>query len=180
MAENPVRLRVFFALWPDHALQNALYQLGSSLQPSCMGLPIRAEMIHLTLAFLGALPVDRLEALYATAAQVHSPAFDLTIDQLGYWHHPQILWAGSQQSPTDLTNLADRLHAALNEAGFAFDNSRPFSPHFSLLRKASCKTLIQIPMPLDMRVSEFVLVLSETTERGASYRVMRRWPLYNV
>lgn len=177
MTENPVRLRVFFALWPDHALQNALYQLGSSLQPVCTGLPMRAEMIHLTLAFLGALPVDRLEALYATAARVHSPAFDLKIDQLSYWRHPQILWVRSQQPPADLTNLASRLHAALNEAGFAFDNSRPFSPHFSLLRKASCKTFLQASMLLNMRVSEFVLVHSETTERGASYRVMRRWSL---
>ncbi len=178
MTENPVRLRVFFALWPDKALQNALYQMGSSLQPVCMGLPIRAEMIHLTLAFLGALPVDRLEALYATAARVHSPAFDLTIDQLSYWHQPRILWAGSQQPPADLTNLASRLHAALSEAGFTVDKSKPFSPHFSLRRKASCKTLIQFSMSFNMRVSEFVVASSETTEKGANYRVMRRWPLY--
>ncbi|MHB1247268.1 MAG: RNA 2',3'-cyclic phosphodiesterase [Sulfuriferula sp.] len=177
MTENPARLRVFFALWPDHALQEALYQLGSSLQSVCLGLPMRAEMIHLTLAFLGALPVDRLDALYATAARVHSPAFDLKIDQLSYWRHPQILWAGSQQPPVDLTNLAGRLHTELNEAGFAFDNRRPFSPHFSLLRKASCNAFIQLPIPLNMQVSEFVLVLSEITARGASYRVMRRWSL---
>ncbi|MHB1174150.1 MAG: RNA 2',3'-cyclic phosphodiesterase [Sulfuriferula sp.] len=168
---------MFFALWPDHALQNALHQLGCGLQPVCMGLPMHAETIHLTLAFLGALLMDRLEALYATAARVHSPAFDLKIDQLGYWRHHRILWAGSQQPPAGLINLAGRLYAALNEAGFAFDNNRPFFPHFSLLRKSSCQAFIQSFMPLNMRVSEFVLVHSETTERGANYRVMRRWPL---
>ncbi len=170
-------LRVFFALWPDNALQHALYKLGSDLKPVCMGLPVRPEMIHLTLAFLGTLPVDRLESLYAAANGIHSPAFNLKIDQIGYWSHSRILWAGSHEPSEGLTDLASRLHAALNNAGLAFDTGKPFVPHISLMRKASCETSIQAPKYLNMQVQEFELVQSEVTKGGANYTVMRRWPL---
>lgn len=178
MTENQsFTLRVFFALWPENALQHALYKLSGDLKPVCMGLPARLEMIHLTLAFLGTLPVDRLESLYAAANQVHSPAFNLKIDQIGYWSHSRILWAGSHKSSEGLTNLISRLHAALNNAGLAFDTGKPFVPHISLMRKASCETSTQAPRHLNMQVQEFSLVQSEITKKGANFTVMRRWPL---
>ena len=142
-----------------------------------MGLPVRPEMIHLTLAFLGTLPVDRLESLYAVANRVHSPSFNLKIDQIGYWSHNRILWAGSHQLSEGLINLTSCLHAALNNAGLAFDTGKSFVPHISLMRKSSCETSIQAPKHLNMHVQEFALVQSEVTKGGANYTVMRRWPL---
>jgi len=170
-------LRVFFALWPDSPLQTALHNLGSGLNTGCGGHAVRPETIHLTLAFIAALPADRLEALYAAAARVSTPAFDWQVDQLGYWRRNQLLWAGTSQSPEALTRLVSCLHAALNDAGLAFDDSKPFAPHITLLRKARCKQLVQPPQALHWQVREFVLVQSETTDKGANYRVMRRWPL---
>jgi 2'-5' RNA ligase len=170
-------LRVFFALWPDSALQTALHNLGSDLNAGCGGRGVRPETIHLTLAFIGALPADRLEALYAAAVRVNTPAFDWQVDQLGYWRRNQLLWAGTSQPPEALSRLVSHLHAALNDAGLAFDDSKPFAPHITLLRKAHCKELVQPPQALYWQVREFVLVQSETTDKGASYRVIRRWPL---
>lgn len=169
-------LRVFFALWPDSALQTGLHRLASSLRANCGGRVMRPETIHLTLAFIGALPVNRLEQLYAVAAQVDSPAFNWQIDQVAYWRRNQILWAGTSQPPEALACLARRLHAALNGAGLAFDDSKPFAPHITLLRKAHCEQPLQPPQALHWQVREFVLVQSETTE-DTRYRVMRRWPL---
>lgn len=175
--KQPATLRVFFALWPDRALQTALHRLGSHLSTDCGGHAMRPETIHLTLAFIGALPVYQLQQLYAAAAQVSSPAFDWQIDRVGYWCRNQILWAGTSQPPAALTSLASRLHAALNDAGLAFDNSKPFAPHITLLRKTRCEQPIQPPRALYWQVREFVLVQSETTAEGTNYRVMRRWPL---
>lgn len=170
-------LRVFFALWPDSALQIGLHNLGSHLSADCGGHAMRPETIHLTLAFIGALPVNQLEQLYAVAAQVNSPVFNWQIDQVGYWRRHQILWAGTSQPPEALTTLVSRLHAALNDAGLAFDDSKPFAPHITLLRKAHCEQLAHPPQALHWLVREFVLMQSETTAEGANYRVMRRWPL---
>lgn len=170
-------LRVFFALWPDSMLQTALHKLGSDLNAGCGGRAQRLETIHLTLAFIGALPADRLEALYAAAARVSVPAFGWQIDQLGYWRRNQLLWAGTSQPPEAFTTLVGQLHAALNDAGLAFDASKPFVPHITLLRKARCEHLVQPPQALYWQVREFVLVQSETAAESAGYRVMRRWPL---
>jgi len=87
-------LRVFFALWPDSALQTALHNLGNALNPDCGGRAVRPETIHLTLAFIAALPADRIEALYAAAARVDTPAFDWQVDQLGYWRRNQATLGG--------------------------------------------------------------------------------------
>jgi len=178
VADKPATtLRVFFALWPDRALQTALHNLGNALNPDCGGRAVRQETIHLTLAFIAALPADRIEALYAAAARVDTPAFDWQVDLLGYWRRNQLLWAGARQPPEALTTLVGRLHAVLNDAGLAFDDSKPFVPHITLLRKARCKQLVQPPVALDWQVREFVLVQSEIAAGGADYRVMRRWPL---
>ncbi len=175
--KQPATLRVFFALWPDSALQTALHNMGNALNPDCGGRVTRPETIHLTLAFIGALPADRLEALYAVAARVSAQAFDWQVDQLGYWRRHQILWAGTSQPLEALTTLAGRLHAALNDANLDFDDTKPFAPHITLLRKARCEQLVQPPQALYWRVREFVLVQSETAAEGANYRVLRRWPL---
>ena len=53
-ALNPQpKLRLFFACWPDAALQEQLAQLGRQLQRQCGGKPSRRENLHLTLVFLG-------------------------------------------------------------------------------------------------------------------------------
>jgi 2'-5' RNA ligase len=46
-------LRLFFACWPDAALQEQLAQLGRQLQRQSGGKPSRRENLHLTLVFLG-------------------------------------------------------------------------------------------------------------------------------
>lgn len=181
MADNvtshPITVRVFFALWPDSALQTALHGLGSSLNAGCGGRVMRPRNIHLTLAFIGALPAERLADLYTAAARVSAPAFDWQIDRLGYWRRNQILWAGTNQPPAALATLVSRLHATLSGAGFPFDNSKPFAPHITLLRKAHCDEVVQPSRPLSWPVRDFVLVQSETMAEGTNYRVLRRWPL---
>lgn len=137
---------------------------------------MRPEGLHLTLAFLGALPVNRLEQLYAVAAQVNCQAFDWRIDQIGYWRPNQIVWVRSNEPPAAFFALVSRLHSALSNAGFDFDNTKPFSPHITLLRKALREPLVLTLPPLPWQVREFVLVQSEATPAG-SYRVLQRWQL---
>ncbi|MEK7758301.1 MAG: 2'-5' RNA ligase family protein, partial [Pseudomonadota bacterium] len=59
--------RLFFALWPDPVLQQRLAQAAEALLPRAAGRRVRAENLHCTLVFLGAveaaLPGDELKII---------------------------------------------------------------------------------------------------------------------
>ena len=49
---NQAAQRLFFALWPNAKLQAELHVVGQALQKAFGGRVVRAENIHMTLAFL--------------------------------------------------------------------------------------------------------------------------------
>lgn len=170
-------LRVFFALWPAPELQRDLHALATRQQTACGGRVLRADTLHLTLAFIAALPEQQLDQLYALAAKLVTPTFNYAIDQLGYWHHSGIVWATGSQPSIALLTLANALRTALAAGGIAFDASQPFAPHISLLREAQHRPKSQPDAALSWPVSEFALVLSEAQNNVMRYRVLRRWAL---
>lgn len=136
---------------------------------------MRADTLHLTLAFLGSTPVAQLDALLASVDTVQAKTFDLTLDQPGYWRHNRIGWFGPSQPPTQLGELVDAVNTAIKSAGVKFD-VRPHVPHVTLLRNTAggdsptCE-------PVKWPVRDFVLVSSRTEDEGAYYEVIRRWAL---
>jgi 2'-5' RNA ligase len=166
--------RCFFALWPDEALADALYALGRASQAVCGGRLMRRESLHLTLAFLGDIPTDRVADAMGVVEAITVEPFELTLDRVGYWKHNRILWAGGV-SPR-LTFLADALNAGLRAAGFGLD-TRPFSPHVTLLRDARCSAAPVLSEPFAWRARELVLAESRRASDGARYEIVSRWPL---
>ena len=174
MSSAPERVRLFFALWPPEPLAGDLAALASRLQPVCGGRPMRAETLHLTLAFLGDLPVEREADARAVAAEVSRPAFELRLDQLGFWRHNGVVWAATRSAALDV--LAADLGARLGAAGFVLER-RPFAAHVTLLRRAErppdgVAPHSMAPWPVD----EFQLVRSPGATGGA-YRPVGRWVL---
>lgn len=171
----PETLRLFFALWPDEATRAALHRTGAWLHRHWDGRRMRADTLHITLAFLGATPVERIDALIACADAVEADAYTLTLDQAGCWRHNRIGWLGAQQMPLQHTELVETLNARLHAAGFPVD-SRPHVPHVTLLRNAAGG---EVPdcRPVSWPVGEFVLVKSLTESDSAHYAVIGRWPL---
>ena len=172
---EPASLRLFFALWPDDATRDALYRTGKWLHKHWGGRLMRADTLHITLAFLGSTPAGQLDALIACADRVQSDAFELILDQAGYWRHNRIGWLGASQTPPQHVELVGMLNSALQVAGFPVDG-RPHVPHVTLLRKSSGGELPGCA-PVRWPIHEFVLVQSVTESDGAHYAVIRRWPL---
>ncbi|PKM46091.1 MAG: RNA 2',3'-cyclic phosphodiesterase [Gammaproteobacteria bacterium HGW-Gammaproteobacteria-1] len=167
--------RLFFALWPDEAQQRTLYKLGRSIAPPG-GKPMAAQNLHITLAFLGTIDADKRNCMEKAADAIQLPSFELVLDSAGYWPRPQVVWLGCSAVPEPLLALAARLNGAMAACGLAAE-TRPYSPHLTVLRKAR-----QGPRQLDMDtvhwpVGDFVLVQSLTLPEGAQYQVVRRWPL---
>lgn len=138
---------------------------------------MRRENLHITLAFLGNLPADRLAQAEAVADAIAAPAFDIALDRLGWWKHNRILWAGCSDAPAALTELAAVLGAGLRAAGFTLDE-RPFAVHATLLRNARCAAPepLLVP-PVAWHAADFVLAESVPGPDGSRYAARRRWPL---
>lgn len=172
---EPDTLRLFFALWPDDATRDALDRAGKWLHQHWGGRRMRTETLHITLAFLGSTPAERLDALFACADAIQSDAFELTLDQPGYWRHNRIGWLGARETPPQHSELVGALNTQLRTAAFPVD-ARPHVPHVTLLRKSNGGEMLE-SRAVKWPISEFVLVKSVNHSDGARYEVMRRWGL---
>ena len=170
---------MFFALWLPEPIAGRLAAIAADYSHRAGGRPTRRETIHLTLAFLGNVAVERLPELQRVAGEIDTTAFDLTLDRFGVWQHNRLFWAGCTAPPTALGDLAGALKQRLQAANFAVaDATRPFVPHVTLVRKLSRldgpSSVAEVP---GWRCREFVLVRSRLSDKGSAYEVLARFPL---
>ena len=168
--------RVFYALWPDAEVRSALAQTSRRMHGVLQGRRTRDDSIHLTLAFLGEVNVDRLPVLLAPPQDLFPAAFTLALDEWGCWSRNGIGWAGPSHTPAGLRDLVANLQAWLRVAGFDLER-RAFLPHVTLIRKAQCATLPALGPQVSWPVGECVLVRSTRARTGSCYEVIGRWPL---
>lgn len=166
--------RVFFALWPDQSVREALADISRRLYAACGGRVARPDSLHMTLAFIGAAPQARVDQLRALAAELRWSAVTLELDTVGCWRHNHIAWLAPRAIPQDLTDLVMTLQARLKASEFQLDE-RPFAPHVTLVRKTDCKRALPACAAVRWEAGEFVLVQSITHETSAEYRIIGRW-----
>lgn len=181
-ADQPARAetaRVFFALWPPEDIAGQLAAVAADYSRAAGGRPTRCETIHLTLAFLGDIAVERLPELQRVAGEVHGFSFELMLDCFGVWQHNRLFWAGCTAPPTALGELAGALKQHLNDGGFPVaDAKRPFAPHVTLVRKlVQLDGALPAAEALSWRCREFVLVRSRLSGKGSDYEVLGRFRL---
>ncbi len=174
-------IRLFFALWPTPQAAEHLATIAAEIAARVGGRPTREETIHLTLAFLGEVPEERLPELNIIGEALRTPTFELRIDRLGHWRHNHLIWAGCSEMPASLDELASRLCGKLAEAGFSVDNGkRPFSPHVTLVRKVpdlGPGPGLPAIEPIAWTCSDFALVHSRFSSSGPAYELVARFPL---
>jgi RNA 2',3'-cyclic 3'-phosphodiesterase len=168
-----LRLRLFFALWPDDPVRNALAAAAAPLLEACRGRRVAKRNYHLTLAFLGGVPARLLDGICAAAAGVGAEPFDLEFDSHGHWAGPRVAWLGCRQPPTAADALAQALWTVLEPLGFRPD-TRPFRPHLTVLRGCARCDWPGPVAPVGWPVRDFVLVRSETLPAGPRYEVLGR------
>lgn len=168
-------LRLFFALWPSPAEQAALARWQPQLRAACGGRAMRADTLHLTLAFLGQVQRSRLTTLQQAVRGLTVPPFRLCFDTAQHWPHNHIVYANPSAPPAILAMLVVELAACLRQAAFDFDD-RAFHPHVTLLRNAHCTGAPPAqPAPVCWDVRNFALVQSMTDAQGARYEVLARF-----
>ncbi len=175
---KPAALRLFFALWPDDGVRAALARLTGQVAGECGGRPTVAANLHITLAFLGNAPAERLADFIALADALGGVPFDLQLDIVGHWRRAGIAWSGASVVPAALVDLAASMKRALEAMAWPVDE-RPYQPHVTLARdvQRSPRTRTSA-LPL-WRVADFVLVRSTQEAGELRYTPLRRWPLGN-
>lgn len=197
---EPTR-RLFFALWPDEAMRQAMAQASRKAARASGGRPVPPHNLHVTLAFLGSVPEKRLgelaeiaraAAMGADFASVSGPGslqgparestdslerrLELTFDRLEYWRAAQLLCALPAEPPAAIGALARRLQDRLAASGFAPD-LKPFRPHVTVVRKVARPGRIDKMHAVVWSFTELALVESRTLPAGALYSVVESYAL---
>jgi 2'-5' RNA ligase len=169
--------RLFFALWPGASLQKDLHYYAQRMHDACGGRIVAKDNIHLTLAFLGSQPHDRIDELRAIGASLRADRFRLDLTKAGSWKRSQVGWVAPENVPASLDLLVVQLRDLLSGACIPFD-AKPFRPHVTLVRKAKCNAKAALPgMRFAWSVDRFVLVRSRTLQTGSVYSKIDEWPM---
>jgi len=171
-------VRVFFALWPDADARDRLAALARDVARRTKGRAPSEGNLHVTVAFIGEVTQDRIEALRGIGAIVAARAepFVLTLDCTGTFRRTGITWAGCARVPPPLAELARNLFDALAAQSFALEQ-RPFSPHVTLARRCKAPETGSLAAPIGWTVTRLALDASETQSGGPLYRDLATWPL---
>ena len=131
-------MRLFIAMNFPAALRRSIAAIGADLERS--GVPARwvdHTAVHLTLKFLGDMPVARGDGIAATMEKIAATMEPVRLQFGGVGafpspRRPRVIWVGIESGPR-LRLLHDALDRGM--AGFGVDReSRPFRPHVTLGR----------------------------------------------
>jgi 2'-5' RNA ligase len=169
------RQRLFFALWPDDVVRQALVKTSRELLGRRIK-PVPADKLHVTLAFAGPVTAAVRDCLIESASGIRGAPFALTLDHVGHWSRPRILWLGPTHVPTGLWSLVEALNRSFERCGLQRE-TRPFQAHVTLARKVSRAPSPLGVEPVSWSIREFSLMESVTDRHGACYRRLMTWGL---
>jgi 2'-5' RNA ligase len=141
----------------DNTVKKQLLEIQERLRFLCTrGNFTRPENLHLTLAFLGETPEEKLSSLLQIINDTCPLSETLPIE-LAFTHtgcfthsHKELWWVGAGESGPGLRRLRaihGELLKRLLEEGFSVDR-RPFNPHITLGRE------VRHLQPIDLKCNE--------------------------
>ena len=131
-------MRLFIAAELPDPIREALAETSGVLRDCVHGRFVASDSFHVTLAFLGEVPGNRVPELQDALdrACVSHRAFPAQLGELGCFgkRTKATLWQGfKDQAP--FASLAADVRSQLKRIGFEFDD-KPFRPHITLMRAA--------------------------------------------
>lgn len=177
-------MRVFVAIPVPEDIREALEDLQADLPT---GRPADPETFHVTLAFLGEEPDQRVEAAHEALSGLAAAPFTLRLDGLGSFggREMQVLFAAVAPSEP-LAALHRKVLSLLHGTGIMPDRQR-FRPHVTLARfrpgegrdPALARFLARHAGfgSAPFAASEVVLYRSHLTKGGAVHEPLAEYPL---
>ena len=153
--------------------------------------PVRPDVLHVTLKFLGEIAAGRVEEIVGSLRQTASAwdPFELVFRGIGQMpiRHPRVIFADLADPDHHVPLVAGPV-ADIEEAmvGLGFDaESRPFRPHLTLARIRShpgaeldeIRLAYEEVVLAEVRCDHFELIRSELAPGGARYTTLATLPL---
>lgn len=166
--------RLFFALACTPEQRQAIARWRKEL-PIGNGRRVPADNFHLTLLFLGEVPLPLLPAILAAAGAVKPPGEPLRVplDRLDAWRRSGVLLLAPEQPPRALLRLAYDLQQAMQPLGLLPEHS-DYRPHLTLARDYRTE-VPEAPSAPDFLLKATHFTLFES--RKGSYVPLQEWPL---
>ena len=174
-------MRLFIAITLQEKEKDKLYKSVLDLKAaSAQGVFSHRENLHLTLAFLGELPL--FDHVVRAMQSLHEPRFSIKIEGLSSFAHSKLYYR-KIQAPKTLFSLQRSLCTALQKEGVMLE-SRSYKPHMTLGRQVRLypdfdeEAFIKENPPLLVPVSDFSLMKSERIKGRLTYTPLFTQELY--
>lgn len=183
-------IRTFIAVELPTVVQCGLAQLQEQFKRERP--PVRwvaPEKVHVTLAFLGEIPPERVEVAGECAARAAADVAPFEIEAIGAGvfpdrRRPRVIWVGMAGEMEALRLLHTRLEDDLAAHGFPKEG-RPFSPHLTLGRVrrqaipsearalGQAVTALTVPSLGRWQVEHITVIRSDLKPEGPVYTPLR-------
>ncbi len=125
---------------------------------------------HITLAYIGDFPENRIDELHEAKRSVVVEPFRLRFDRLEFWPRPRIAALVPPNVPPELERLVEDLSGRVFAAGVNPEHQRVYRPHVTVVRNARTFETQRLAQSAIMEWSSFELVESVSESRETTYR----------
>lgn len=167
--------RLFFALWPNDETRIKFYNVAQQFKDENIRV-VKKSNLHMTLEFLGEVSDNDQQELIEKINNINNEPFDIQLTRVGFWKKPQILWIGTTHIPEPLLKLVKSIKKCVKQQGMKTEK-REYKPHVTIARKVKQLMVPKETFQIIWRATSFVLVVSESSDEGVEYRVLKEWSL---
>jgi 2'-5' RNA ligase len=169
-------MRVFIAIELPQELKEKIFTLAEEVTQGMDIKLVGKENLHLTLAFLGEVPEEKIPEMVAVLKNL--PARGKIHLTLGSWEpfpqkqRPHGIWINVGGETGKLFGLYKRIIDGLLAKGFVLTkNALQFSPHITVgrLKSGGVRSLEKVSLPASFTAEKISLFESRLTENGPLY-----------
>lgn len=177
-------MRLFVALDLPHQVKDELARAVETLQEVLPGARwVPRENLHLTLAFLGEVPDERLRAISSAVGEAAGGLVDFSTHLEGIGGFPsarraRVVWAGLADPAGGIAGMAEVVASALEPLGFVREE-RALTAHVTLARLRAPRLLPPVAVDLDRTpfpVERLTLFRSRLGRPAPRYEALATFP----
>jgi 2'-5' RNA ligase len=165
--------RLFFALWPTDRQRDRFRDIISPMAKNVEGKATYRGNWHVTLAFVGEFPEERIPDLQLAASKIEAEPFRLRFDRVEYWPRPKLACLVGASVPPELTRLVTSLGRTLSEFDVPPENFT-YRPHVTVATHARPFETQRLAQPAVAEWSEFELIESISQPGSVTYRPLKQ------
>lgn len=129
-------MRLFISINFNEEIKDAVYEVLEKLKADTVkGSFTYRENLHLTLVFIGEVPISQIDAIKTAMDRVKSEPFSIKLKDIGHFKRDDenIYWIGVEKN-SKLIRIYKQLCDELTRLGFAIEK-REYKPHLTLGRR---------------------------------------------